>query len=205
LVEIPVDRERLQSAAAGYPYLKGLLSVPLGLMLVLAALGNWEVGPLRNPWAFVAAAAAIGASALAVNRYYSLHFGRVTPSPRQQRRSAVAAAAGVAIMVGTTLLLRSRAAWSLDLPVNPIPAAFGALMLVYYAAVVGLRTHHVLIWGALVVAGLVPLWDGADPSNVGLVMAGAAAIVNGVLDHVALVRGFAPPASPAPGPGSAGG
>src|SRR5512132_108988 len=60
----PVDREHLESAAAGYPYLRGLLSVPLGLMLVLAALGNWEVGPLRNPWAFVAAAAAIGASAL---------------------------------------------------------------------------------------------------------------------------------------------
>ena len=200
-----MDREHLQSAAAGYPYLKGLLSVPLGLLLVLAALGNWQVGPLRNPWAFVVAAAAIGASALAVNRYYSEHFGRVTPSRRQQRRSAAAAAAGVAIMVGAPLLLRSRAAWSLDLPVNAIPAAFGVLMLVYYAAVAGLRPHHVLIWGALILAGLVPLWNGADPSNVGLVMAGAAAIVNGVFDHVALVRAFAPPASPAPGPGSAGG
>jgi hypothetical protein len=174
-------------------------------MLVLAALGNWQGGPLRNPWAFVAAAAAIGASALLVNRYYSEHVGPVTPSPGQQRRSAVAGAAGVAIMVGATFLLRSRAAWSLDLPVNPIPAAFGVLMLVYYAAVVGLRTHHALIWGALVVAGLVPLWDGADPSNVGLVMAGAAAIVNGVFDHIALVRAFAPPAIPAAGPGSAGG
>ena len=200
-----MDRDHLQSAAAGYPYLRGLLSVPVGLVLILAALGNWEVGPLRNPWVFVAAAAAIGASALVVNRYYSEHFGRVTPSPRQQRRSAVAAAGGVAIMVGATFLLRSRVAWSLDLPVNPIPAAFAALMLVYYAAVVGLRTHHELIWGALLVAGLVPLWNGSDPSNIGLVMAGVAAIVNGVFDHVALVRAFAPPASPAPGPGSAGG
>ena len=200
-----MNREHLESAAAGYPYLRGLFSVPLGLLLILSALGNWEVGPLRNPWVFVAAAAAIGASALVVNRYYSEHFGRVTPSPRQQRRSVVAAAGGVAIMVGATFLLRSRVAWSLDLPVNPIPAAFAALMLVYYAAVVGLRTHHVLIWGALLVAGLVPLWDGPDPSNIGLVMAGVAAIVNGVCDHVTLVRAFAPPPSPAPGPGSAGG
>jgi hypothetical protein len=200
-----MNREQLESAAAGYPYLRGLLSVPLGILLILAALGNWEVGPLRNPWVFVAAAAAIGASALAVNRYYGEQFGRVTPSQRQQRRSAAAAAGGVAIMVGTTFLLRSEAAWSLDLPVNPIPAAFAALMLVYYAAVVGLRAHHVLIWGAVLVAGLVPLWAGADPSNVGLVMAGAGAILNGVFDHLALVRIVAPPPSPAGGPGNHGG
>ena len=103
---------------------------------------------------FVAAAAAIAASALAIDRYYSEHFGRVTPTRGQQRRAAAAAVAGVAIMVAASLLLRSRTAWSLDLPVNPIPAAFGVLMLVNYAAVAGLRTHHVLIWGALVVAGL---------------------------------------------------
>jgi hypothetical protein len=200
-----MDRAQLRSTAAVYPYLRGLFSIPTGLLFVLAALGNWSWGPLSNDWVFVAAAGAIGASALVVSRYYGEHFGRVTPTRRQQRRSAVAAAAGIAIMVGAPLLLRSRAAWSLDLPVNPIPAAFGVLMLVYYAAVVGLRTHHVLIWGAIVVAGLLPVWTGADPSNVGLVMAGAAAIVNGVLDHVVLLRGFAPPASPAPGPGGAGG
>ena len=66
-----MNREHLQSAAAGYPYLKGLLSVPLGLMLVLAALGNWGWGPLRHDWVFIAAAAAIGAGALAINRYYA--------------------------------------------------------------------------------------------------------------------------------------
>src|SRR4051794_34195101 len=191
-----MNREHLQSAAAGYPYLRGLLSVPLGLMLVLAALGNWEVGPLRNPWAFVAAAAAIGAIALLVNRYYGEHFGRVTPSQRQQRRAARAAALGVGIMVGATFLLRSRAGWSLDLPVNPIPATFAALMLVYYAAVVGLHHHHVLIWGALLVAGLVPLWNGADPSNVGLVMAGGAAGPHRGVGPPPPRRGRAPPPPP---------
>jgi hypothetical protein len=43
-----MDHAQLRSAAAGYPYLRGLLSVPVGLLLVLAALGNWESGPLRN-------------------------------------------------------------------------------------------------------------------------------------------------------------
>src|SRR3954451_4159088 len=86
-----MNREHLESAAAGYTYLRGLLSVPLGLGLILSALVNWEVGPLRYPWVFVAAAAVIGASALLVNRYYGEHFGRVTPSQRQQRRPDVAA------------------------------------------------------------------------------------------------------------------
>src|SRR4051794_1826139 len=195
-----MNREHLESAAAGYPYLRGLLSVPLGLVLILSALGNWDVGPLRDPWVFVAAAAVIGASGLLVNRYYGEHFGRVTPSQRQQRRWAGAAPAGAAIRVGATFLLRSRAAWSLALPVNPIPAAFAALMLVYYAAVVGLRPHHVLIWGAVLVAGLVPLWNGADPSNVGLVMAGAAGGLQGVVRPPPLLARVAPPPPPAARP-----
>ena len=42
-----------------------------------------------------------------------------------------------------------------------------------------------------------PLWDGADPSNVGLVMAGAAAIVNGVFDtSPSCARSLRPPARP---------
>src|SRR4051794_6521417 len=155
-----MNREHLESAAAGYPYLRGLLSVPLGLVLILSALGNWEVGPLRDPWVFVAAAAVIGASALLVNRYYGEHFGRVTPSQRRQRRSAVAAAVGVAIMVGATFLLRSRAAWSLAPPVKPIPPPFPGLMVVYYAPGVGLRPPHALLWGAALRAGLVPPWNG---------------------------------------------
>ena len=200
-----MNRTQLRSTAVGYPYLRGLLSIPAGLLFVLAALGNWSWGPLRHDWVFLTAAAAIAASALAIDRYYAEHFGRVTPSRGRQRRAAAAAVAGVVVMIGMPTLLRSRAGWSLDLPVNPIPAAFAVLMLGYYAAVVRLRAHHVLVWGAVVVAGLLPVWTGADPSNVGLVIAGAAAVVNGVLDHVVLVRQFAPPASPAPGPGSAGG
>jgi len=200
-----MDRAQLRSTPAGYPYLRGLFSVPAGLLFVLAALGNWSWGPLRHDWVFLAAAGAIAASALAIDRYYAEHFGHVTPSLGRQRRATAASVAGVVAMIGVTTLLRSRAAWSLDLPVNPIPAVFGVLMLGYYAAVVGLRAHHVLVWGAVVLAGLLPVWTGGDPSNVGLVIAGAAAVVNGVLDHAALVRAFAAPAGPAPGPGSAGG
>ena len=200
-----MDHTRLQSAAAEYPYLRGLAAVPLGFLFIVAALGNWEWGPLRHTWAFAGAILLIAAAWAAVNRFYNEHYGRVTPSVRRQRRAAAAAVLGVALMLGLTTLLRSRASWSLDLPVNAIPAAFGLLMLAYYALVAGLRAHHVLIWGALVVVGLLPVWDGADPSNVGLVLCGLAVMVNGVCDHLVLVRALGPSTSPTLGPRNAGG
>ena len=113
----------------------------------------------------------------------------MTPSGRQQVIAFVVTAAGVLLMIGLSMLLRSRASWSLDLPVNPIPAVFGALMLVYYAAVVGLEPHHIVIWGGLLVAGA--------PAGVGRRRAqqhrprscrGVAVMLNGVFDHLALVR-----------------
>ena len=166
-----MDHIQLRSAAAEYPYLRGLISVPAGALFIVAALGNTGWGP-----------------------------GRVTPSTRQQVKAAVVTVAGVVLMVGLSTLLRSRASWSLDLPVNPIPAVFGALMLAYSAAVAGLRPHHLVIWGALIVAGLLPVWDGADPSNVGLVMCGVAVMVNGVFDHLQIVRTLGP-ATPSLGRG----
>lgn len=183
-----MDLSRLQSAATQYPYLRGLFSVPLGLLFILAALGNWQWGPLRHDWVFIAGALAIAATCVGIVRYYDDRYGHVTPSPRQQRKATAAAALGVALMIGLTTLLRSNASWSLDLPVNPIPAAYALLMLVYCTTLVGLRAHHVLIWGALLVAALLPVWDGADPGNIGLVMTGVAVAVNGVLDHVVVVR-----------------
>jgi hypothetical protein len=200
-----VNRRHLQSAAAAYPYLRGLCSIPLGLLWIVAALGNWGWGPFRHAWVFVAAVLVVAALWAAINRYYNEHYGRVTPSTRQQLRATAAGLVGVALMVGLTTLLRSQASWSLDLPVNPIPAAFALLMLVYYAAVVGLRVHHVVIWGSLAVAGLLPVWDGADPGNVGLVLAGVAVIANGVCDHLVLVRSFGPTPTVTLDPGNAGG
>src|SRR4051794_7383955 len=196
-----MDRAQLRSTAAGYPYLRGLFSVPAGLLFVLAALGNWSWGPLRHDWVFLAAAGAIAASALAIDRYYAEHFGHVTPSLGRQRRATAASVAGVVAMIGVTTLLRSRAAWSLDLPVNPIPAVFGVLMLGYYAAVVGLRAHHVLVWGAVVLAGLLPVWTGGGPSNAGPLLAGAPAGLNSGLRHAPPGRAVAPPPRPPPPPG----
>lgn len=199
-----MERRELESAAATYAYLRGLLGIPGGLLVLLAALGNWEWGPLRHTWVFLAVALALAAMALLISRYYEENYGRVTLSRAQRRRAAAAVIVGAPLMFGASLLLRSRAGWSLDLPVNAIPASFGLLMLATYAAGGVLRMHHVIVFGSVAAAGLLPVWDGADPSNTGLVLISAAIIATGLLDHRLLVRTFGPPRGLALQDGNAG-
>jgi hypothetical protein len=188
-----MQRRELETAAANYSYLRGLLYIPVGGLLILAALGNWAVGPFRHTWVFLLAALAIGAGALAISRYYNEHYGRLTPSTGQQVRAGIVLVLAVALMFGGATLLRSHAAWSLDLPVNAIAVCFALVMLVSYAIGVGLAAHHVIIWGAVLVAGALPVWNGADPSNIGLLLCAAGVIVTGVFDHRLFVQTFGPP------------
>jgi hypothetical protein len=182
----------MEKAAASYAYLRGVLAIPAGLLFVLAAMGNWGVGPLRHDLVFLAGVLAIGVAYALIVRYYQEHYGRMSPSPGQQLRGAAAAALGIAVVAGGSLLLRSRAGWSLDLPVNAIAVTFAVVMLAAYGIGGVLRRHHVAVWGTLFLAGALPVWTGADPSNVGLLLCGAAVMVCGVLDHLAFVRTFGP-------------
>jgi hypothetical protein len=188
-----MQRRDLETAAASYSYLRGLLFIPLGGLFILAALGNWEVGPLRHTWAFLVIAAALGLVYLLINRYYVENYGRLTPSTRQQVRAGAAVAVAVAAVLGGSLLLRSRADWSLDLPVNAVAVTFALVMLISYGVGVGLKAHHLIIWGALLVTGALPVWNGADPSNIGLMLAGMAVMLSGVFDHRVFVDTFGPP------------
>ena len=185
-----MDRHTLESAAAKYSYLRGLVGIPAGLALIAAALGNNAVGPFAHDWFFVLVIVALGLLALAITRYYNDHYGRLNPTSRQQARLAVAVVIGIAAMVGGAFLLR-------DLPVNGIAVSFAVLMLVSYAITVGLSPHHVIIWGALLIAGALPVWTGDDPSNTGLWLSGVAVMVCGVFDHRLFVRTFGPPELPA--------
>jgi hypothetical protein len=96
------------------------------------------------------------------------------------------------VVVGGSLLLRSRVGWSLDLPVNATAVTLALIMLMTYAIGVGLKAHHVAIWGVLLLAGALPVWTGGDPSNIGLVMVGVALMVCGVFDHRLLVQTLGP-------------
>jgi hypothetical protein len=188
-----MERTQIESAVAENSHLRGLFAVPLAGLMLLSALGNWEVGPLRHAWVFLAGVALIGAACLPLARYYGEHYGRVTPSPRQRTRALLAVAICVPIMIGGSLLLSSRASWSLDLPVNPTAISFALVMLVTYAMSVGLRAHHMIVFGVLLVVGFVPVWERAGESgNAGLALAAVAVAVAGILDHRLLVRTFGP-------------
>src|SRR5688572_1184142 len=114
-----MERTKLESAAAENSQLRGLYAVPLAGLMILSALGNWEAGPLRHTWVFVACGLLIAATCQPIAHFYNEHYGRVTPSKRQQMRAALAIVICLPIVIGGSLLLSSRASWSLDLPVNP--------------------------------------------------------------------------------------
>jgi hypothetical protein len=189
-----VQRRELERRAAIHTHLRGALAIPAGLLFVLAALGNEQVGPLRHDWVFLAGMAALGGAYALIARAYRRHYGHVSPSPEEQVRSLVALVLAVAVVFGGSLLLRSRAGFSLDLPVNPIAVTFAIVMLASYALARVLRPHHAVVYGTLLVAGALPVWNGADPSNTALVLCGAAVIACGVLDHLAFTRTFPAPA-----------
>ena len=46
--------------------------------------------------------------------------------------------------------------------------------------------------GALLVAGALPVWDGADSANAGLLLAGIAVALTGIFDHRAFLHTFGP-------------
>jgi hypothetical protein len=185
-----MDRHTLEGAAAKYWYLRGLLYIPGGLAAIAAALGNESVGPYAHDWVFVATIGVLAVAALLIARYYNEHYGRLSPSAALQGRGLIGAVVAIAVMVGGAMLLR-------DTSLNAIAVPFAAVMLISYAIGVGLKPHHVIIWGAVLVAGALPVWDGGDSSNAGLVMAGVALIVCGLFDHRLFVRTFGPSSLPA--------
>ena len=190
-----MQRQELERRAAIHTHLRGALAIPAGLLFVLAALGNEAVGPLRHDWVFLACLAVLGGAYALIARAYRRHYGHVSPSAEQQLRSAVALVLAAVVVFGGSLLLRSRASFSLDLPVNAIPVTFAIVMLASYALGRVLCPHHAVVYGTLLVAGALPVWHGEDPSNIGLVLCGAAVIACGVLDHLAFARTFPAPAA----------
>lgn len=185
--------EDMTIAAAENTYFRGLFGVLGGLLLILSSLGNAGWGPFDHDVAFFVGLAALGAAALGLNRYYNEHYGRSRPTIRHHRRMAVAMLVGAPAVFLGSLLLSSRASWSLNLPLNTIAISMALIILMVSAATVGVRMHYVVVFGTLLVAGLLPIWEREGMSgNTGLWMAGVALIVCGLLDHRLLVRKFGP-------------
>ena len=184
-----MDRRELERSAARVTYLRGLLAIPFGLLLLASAAGNLNWGPYRNGMVFIATLVVLAAVGLAIYRWYDQHYGRVRLTSAQQARLTAASFTcfGIALSGGAFL------DFHLDWPVSISAVLFGFAMLVWFAVCVGLRPDHFLVWGALVVVGLLPVWGGVDDrASVGWLPIGVAVIVAGFLDHRALVRSFGP-------------
>ncbi|MET7301621.1 hypothetical protein [Embleya sp. NPDC005575] len=192
-----MDRKSLESAAADYSYLRGLLSIPAGVLFIVAGVTNLRWGPLDHAWVTWTAGALVGVAGavyLWAARYYAENYGRVTPSGRARTRAAIATAAGAALVAGAVNL-----DWHVALPLSTTTAALASVMYVSYAVGMRPRPHHVAVWGTLAVAGLLPIWGdvgAAGKINGGLMLVGVATIVTGVLDHAALQRAFGPAQGP---------
>jgi hypothetical protein len=184
-----MERKALESAGAHYLALRGLFGIPLGLIFVCSGLGNLAWGPFRHLWVFWAALGIAGLSGLAIMGYYRRRYGRVTQTARDQAKAAALTALGALLITGGIML-----DWRAGLPIDTTVATFGAMMLGYYAATVGLKLHHALIWGGLIVAGLLPVWGDVSRDskiNGGLIVMGIATAVAGLFDHLTLERTFA--------------
>jgi hypothetical protein len=182
----------LAATAAHYPYLQGLWVLLFGFLLLFTGLSNLHQRPndALLVGIFSAGLLVCGVGGLLLARYYRTTYGEVTPTRQRQVRHAVAVVAWIAVLfvAGGKLLW-----WSPDSPLCVYATAFALATLVYYAIVVGLRTHHLVIWGSVLVAGLLPIWGGlgVDRDAVAMFPLGLALIVSGLLDQRLLVRTFA--------------
>lgn len=184
-----MERRELEAAAARGTYLRGLLALPLGLLFLMTGIGNLGWTPLRNPLVFLGCLLALAGLAVGISRYYNVHYGQVRLLREQQVRFTVVSFVcfGVPMVAGALLDFR------LDLPMSVFDVLFGAGMLVWFAICVGLRGDHIVVWGALIVVGLLPVWGGFDDrASVGWLPIGIATVIGGLLDHRALTRTFGP-------------
>jgi hypothetical protein len=181
-----MDRKELKTIAASNHYLRGLLAIPVGVVLVAAGLGNMEWGPFRSLWLVPACALVAAAGYGLALRYYNEHYGRVMH--QMGVKGGLGVVGAVVLMGGGSVLVGV-----LDLPLNGMALSWAVVILAYYAATVGLRPHHIAIWGGVLIVALVPFWGDArttNTSNVGMLIIGAAVMLTGVLDHRLLVRTF---------------
>jgi predicted esterase len=194
-----IDGTKLSSLTARYPYLQGLLFVPIGLWLMLSssvrAWWPWRTELLLIPAALVAAWAY-----LRIKRYYDESFGRVGPPRSAQIRDLAWTLVALAL-----LAIALQVDTNNRVPVSLFGFSFGAVMLVYWRFALGLRPHHVAVVAALWVVSAVPLWSDLQPNDMFSIIGfsqGAALVITGLFDHADLVRSLS--SLRGPGNGSLG-
>lgn len=187
-----MDRRQLEAAGAGYPlvHVQGLYAVPAGLLWFLIGLSNVEERRVAGP-ILVAGFLLCLVGVAGAGLFYRRTYGRVTPTRERQVRYYVAFAAGFVVFIAADQLARSILGRPPTVGVSTMAAAWALGSLAFYAMSSGLRAHHVVIWGALLIAGLLPVWGtGVDRDAMAAFPIGLATIVSGVFDHRLIAQTF---------------
>jgi hypothetical protein len=181
-----MERRELERSAARITYLRGLLAVPFGGLLLASAAGNREWGPYRNGGVFIATVLVLAGLAWAIWRWYDEHYGSVRLTQGNQARLTAVSFTCFGIGLSLGAFLDAKLDWS----ISPSIVLFSLAMLVWFATCVGLRPDSIAVWVVLLAVGLLPVWDVADPTSVAWVPIGVAVVVAGLLDHLALQRRY---------------
>lgn len=187
LYEANVERKELETAAVRIVYGRGLIAVPVGALFIITGLGNLRWGVFAKSWVYVAGVVTVVIAVLLARLYYNAHFGQVAFARKQQLRFDVTAAVLSAVALTGGVILDS----SFDLPVSLFAITFALSTVTWLIATVGVRLHHLVIGGALLLSGALPIWGGLDDRvSVAWLPIGFATIVAGLLDHLQLVRAY---------------
>lgn len=187
-----MDRQQLEAAGAEYPLLhvQGLYAVPAGVIWLLIGLSNLQERPVSGS-ILVAGFLLCLASLAGAGLFYRRTYGRVTPTRERQVRYYVAFAVGFVVFVAADQLARTVLGRPPTVGVSTMASAWALGSLAFYAMSSGLRVHHVAIWGALLVAGLLPIWGtGVDRDAVAAFPIGIATILSGLFDHRLIAQTF---------------
>jgi len=192
-----MTRTSLKSTVEAYPYLQGMWTIPLGIGIATAGLANLRAAPTGLPLVGLFGAGLLLAAAAAslISRHHARTYGRVTPTRQRQRRYGAAVVAWAAVLfVGANRYL-----WGDHPTLCLFATGFALATLVFYGLTVGVRAHHLVIWGLMAVAGLLPVWEplGADRDALAMLPLGAALVASGLLDQ-RLVARMLGPARPLP-------
>ena len=182
----------VRAVTANYFFWQGLRWVPMGVALVLLAVGLLESAALPSAvrewglWPLMIVALWLSTSVL--GRYYRRTFGQVSADPEQHtRRTSVKW-----FVVYPAMLAAMVIDMKLTLPIVVSGIVWGAAIEAFRRSTGGGRRHYtvaailLMVFGLLPLVGLIP--TGKDAVSILIGAVGLVYIVGGILDHQALVR-----------------
>ena len=186
--------ERIRLVTENFHYLKGLLSLPLGFIILFSAGGQagWWSLFIPGKWGYVEGATLLVLIGLYwwISRYYHRTFGRVeyTSSPSWKVVIWLFVVFAAVLVDGTS-----------NVPVNMLGLAFAGIYFAIYTAWKE-RIYYLVFSVVLAIVSLLPLLPGIARTDAlwGVTSAafaftlGAGILVIGVLDHLLLVRTLPP-------------